>query len=228
MIDNVNNLCKTDSQHDIAVVTTQGVHLYDNADSLTTGACRNMTIAELFTGYSNVPDVSTWSALLTYTNTFFDLFTNSDDRVFRWQKNSGDIVKVADYPKTKSDYILQSVYHRPTNIFSNVKWGVYRGLGAQELFFGESSTTTIWYYRNQQPHEGTFDKYDTSGRDGNQRPINPWYNLPDNTVAITGQENSNRHLVIDRELNVYFYELPDPHEFNTKPPVCNLQGKLKL
>ncbi|XP_062607387.1 uncharacterized protein LOC134269185 [Saccostrea cucullata] len=227
MID-VYDLCYKNSRHDIALVTTQGAHLYDNADSLTTGACKNMTIGELFPGYPTMPDVSTWAALLTYYNTYYDLFTHFDDRVFRWTQKSGDIVEYAGYPTTKSDYILQSLYYGATNIFSTVKWGVYRGHGAQELFFGESGKPAIWYYRNQPPHEGTFDKYDISGKDGNQKPINPWYNLPDNTVAITGQQDTNRYLVIDRELNVYFYDLPDPDDFNTNPPVCNLKGKLKL
>ena len=75
MIDNVNNMCSSNSPHDIAIVTTNGVHLYDNAYSLTTGACRNMTIEELFQGYTPLPSVTEWRALLTYTNTFFDLIT---------------------------------------------------------------------------------------------------------------------------------------------------------
>lgn len=68
-------MCTTNSQHDIAIVTTNGIHLYDDAASLTTGACRNITIAELFQGFASLPDRITWKALLTYTNTYFDLFT---------------------------------------------------------------------------------------------------------------------------------------------------------
>lgn len=68
-------MCDMNSQHDIAIVTTNGVHLYDDAASLTNGACRNMTIAELFKEFASLPDRNTWKALLTYTNTYFDLFT---------------------------------------------------------------------------------------------------------------------------------------------------------
>lgn len=69
-------MCTTNSQHDIAIVTTNGVHLYDDAASLTNGACGNKTIVGLFQGFTPLPDSSTWNALLTYNNDKFDLFTS--------------------------------------------------------------------------------------------------------------------------------------------------------
>ncbi|XP_055996865.1 uncharacterized protein LOC125647362 [Ostrea edulis] len=226
MINNVNNLCNANSQHDIAVVTTNGVHLYDTADSLTTGACRNMTVSDLFQGFANLPDVNTWSALMTYNNDNFDLFTNADDQVYRWQKNSGNIVSVGDYPKSKGDYIQNNVHSTMTNNFGNLQWAVYRGHGAQAMFFKESSM--MRFYRNQSPKEGSLFINDTSNMDSNSRPINPWYNLPEGVVAITGQNNVDAFLVIDENLDVYLYELNNSDDFNTVPPVRILKGKLRL
>ncbi|XP_034320793.2 probable maltase-glucoamylase 2 [Magallana gigas] len=223
IIDNVNNMCNTNSQHDIAIVTTNGVHLYDDAASLTNGACRNMTIAELFQGFTSLPDRNTWKALLTYTNTYFDLFTDAG-QVYRWQKNSGNIVPVSGYPKTEKDYIAAAVYHTTTNIFSGARWAVYTQItGPQTLYFFDASTDTIYYYRNQQPKEGSFSISDTANMDNNGKPINLWYNLPSNVVGVTGQENSNKFIVVDVDLNVYDYDIPDPNN-----AVCSLQGQLQL
>lgn len=75
IIENLDDMCNMNSQYGKAIVTANGVYLYDDAVSLTTGACRNMTIAELFQGFASLPDKSTWEALLTHTNTYIDLFT---------------------------------------------------------------------------------------------------------------------------------------------------------
>lgn len=228
MIDNVNNMCTSSSQHDIAIVTTNGVHLYDIAASLTTGACRNMTIAELFQGFASLPDRNTWKALLTYNNDCFDLFTDTG-QVYRWQKNSGNIIPKSEYPKTEQAYIADAVNHTPTNIFSSARWAVNTQItGAMTLYFFDASTGTIYYYRNQPPNEGSFSVSDKTNVDSNGRPLNLWYNLPSNVVGVTRQENTNNFIVVDVNLNVYVYGVPDPGNVNTSPPTCTLQGQLRL
>nr|XP_011420386.2 chitinase 3 [Crassostrea gigas] len=225
IIDNLNNMCTTNSQNDIAIVTTNGVHLYDDDASLFTGACRNMTIAELFQGFTSLPDKSTWKALLTYSYNYYDLITDAD-QVYRWQKNSGDIVPVSWYPKTKH-YIADTVFYTPTNIFSGAQWAVFTLLtGTMTLYFFDAST--IYYYRDHAPREGSFSINDTTNMDSNGKPLNLWYNLPSNVVGVTGQENTNNFTVVDVNLNVYSYHIPDPNNVNTSPPVCVLQGQLRL
>ncbi|XP_011420386.3 mucin-3A-like [Magallana gigas] len=225
IIDNLYNMCTTNSQNDIAIVTTNGVHLYDDAASLTTGACRNMTNAELFQGFVSLPDKSTWKALLTYFN-YYDLITDAD-QVYRWLKINGSIVPVPGYPKTKKAYIADAVLYVYTNIFNGTQWVVYTHLtGAMTFYFFDAST--IYYYRNQLPHEGSFSISDTTNMDRYGKPLNLWYNLPSNVVGVTGQENTNNFTVVDVNLNVYSYHLPDPYNVNTSPPVCVLQGQLRL
>lgn len=155
----------------------------------------------------------------------FDIFLDGD-QVYRWQKDSQRIVKVANYPKTKFEYIHSSVYYTPTTIFSGAQWAIYMGTGAQALFFYDSST--IYYYRNQAPNEGSFPISDTSPMDSNSKPLNLWFNLPSNVIALTGQENTNRVLVLDSDLDVYFYEWTDSGDFNTDPPTLSYRGKLRL
>lgn len=154
------------------------------------------------------------------------IISDADDQVYRWQKNSGNIVSVGDYPKSKGDYIQNTVYSTMTNNFGNLQWAVYRGHGAQAMFFKESSM--MRFYRNQSPKEGSLFINDTSNMDSNSRPINPWYNLPEGVVAITGQNNVDAFLVIDENLDVYLYELNNSDDFNTVPPVRTLKGKLRL
>ncbi|XP_052710243.1 uncharacterized protein LOC128184709 [Crassostrea angulata] len=227
IIDNLYNMCTMNSQYGKAIVTTDGVYLYDNAASLTTGACRTMTNAELFQGFTSLPDKSTWKALLTYTNTFFDLITDAD-QVYRWAKLSGSIVPVSRYPKSKKDYIADAVFYTPIVIFSGAQWAVYTQLtGTMTLFFFDAST--IYYYRHQPPHEGSFSINDTTNVDSNGNPLNLWYNLPNNVVGVTEDDNwSKRFIVVDVNLNVYSYHLPDPFNVNTFPPICVLQGQLRL
>uniref|UniRef100_K1QNL5 Uncharacterized protein n=1 Tax=Magallana gigas TaxID=29159 RepID=K1QNL5_MAGGI len=166
-----------------------------------------MTNAELFQGFASLPDKSTWKALLTYTNTFYDLITG--------------------YPKTKQDYIAAAVYYTPTHIFNGTQWAVYTQLtGAMTWYFFDAST--IYYYRNQPPHEGSLPISDTTNVDNNGTPLNLWYNLPSNVVGVTGQENTNNFIVVDVNLNVYSYHLPDPYNVSTSPPICVLQGQLRL
>ncbi|XP_065926613.1 uncharacterized protein [Magallana gigas] len=222
-------MCDMNSQHNIAIVTTNGVYLYDDAASLTTGACRNMTNAELFQGFASLPDMSTWKALLTYTNTYIDLFTDAD-QVYRWSSNNGNLVPVSGYPKTKQTYIADAVYYTPTNIFSGAHWSVYTHItGVMTFYFFDASTGTIYYHRNQQPHEGSFPISDTTNVDNNGKPLNLWYNLPSNVVGVTEQDTwSKRFIVVDVNLNVYSYFLDDPNNVNTSPPECSLQGQLRL
>lgn len=221
-------MCNMNSQYGKAIVTTNGVYLYDDAASLTTGACRNMTNAELFQGFASLPDKSTWEALLTHTNTYIDLFTDPG-QVYRWSNKKGDLVPVSGYPKTKQAYVADAVYYTPTNIFSGVHWSVYTQItGGMTLYFFDASTGTIYYHNNQQPYEGSFPISDKTNVDTYGRPLNLWYNLPSNVVGVTGQGNTNRFIVVDVNLNVYFYDIQDPDDVNTSPPVCSLQGQLRF
>ncbi|XP_065928494.1 dual specificity protein kinase splA-like [Magallana gigas] len=228
IIENLDDMCNMNSQYGKAIVTTNGVYLYDDAASLTTGACRNMTNAELFQGFASLPDKITWKALLTHTNTYIDLFTDAG-QVYRWSNKKGDLVPVSGFPKTKQAYVADAVYYTPTHIFSGAHWSVYTQItGGMTLYFFDASTGTIYYHRNQQPHEGSFPVSDTTNVDNNGKPINLWYNLPSNVVGVTGQGNTNRFIVVDVNLNVYFYDIQDPDNVNTFPPVCSLQGQLRL
>uniref|UniRef100_K1QLN1 Uncharacterized protein n=1 Tax=Magallana gigas TaxID=29159 RepID=K1QLN1_MAGGI len=210
IINNLYDMCDMNSQHNIAIVTTNGVYIYDDAASLTTGACRNMTNAELFQGFTSLPDKITWKALLTYTNTYIDLFTG--------------------YPNTKQAYIADAVNYTPTNIFSGAHWSVYTHItGVMTFYFFDASTGIIYYHRNQQPHEGSFPISDTTNVDNNGKPLNLWYNLPSNVVGVTEQDTwSKRFIVVDVNLNVYSYFLEDPNNVNASPPECSLQGQLRL
>lgn len=118
------------------------------------------------------------------------------------------------------------MYYTPTTIFSGAQWAIYMGTGAQALFFYDLST--IYYHRNQPPNEGSFPISDTSPMDSNSKPLNLWFNLPSNVIALTGQENTNRVLVLDSDLDIYFYEWTDSGDFNTDPPTLFPRGKLRL
>lgn len=156
------------------------------------------------------------------------LFLSDDGQVYRWQKDSGKINPTSGYPKTKHAYILAAVSYTPTNTFS-AQWAVYTQItGAQTFYFFDASTDTIYYYRNQQPKEGSFSISDKTNMDNNRKPINLWYNLPSNVVGVTGQENTNKFIVVDVDLNVYDYDIPNPNDVNTSPPVCSPQGQLQL
>ncbi|XP_060074284.1 uncharacterized protein LOC132554007 [Ylistrum balloti] len=77
-IGNLNNMCSGSSSVDIALITDDGVYLYDDMGSLTTGACSGpQAITTIFSGYSGgkaLPSVSDIICLMVHQNNDIDMF----------------------------------------------------------------------------------------------------------------------------------------------------------
>lgn len=75
MIDRLQNMCSTTSQSDFAVITTEIIYFYDDKASLTSGSCKSVHYSTLFSGYSDLPGITHWKAVLTVSQSYVDVYT---------------------------------------------------------------------------------------------------------------------------------------------------------
>lgn len=75
MIDRLQNMCSANSQSDFAVITTEIIYFYDDKASLTSGSCKSVHYSTLFSGYSDLPGITHWKAVLTVSQSYVDVYT---------------------------------------------------------------------------------------------------------------------------------------------------------
>lgn len=87
MIDRLQNMCSASSQSDFAVITTDIIYFYDDKASLTSGSCKSVHYSTLFSGYSDLPDITHWKAVLTMSQSYVDVYTGITKKQVQ-QRNS--------------------------------------------------------------------------------------------------------------------------------------------
>ncbi|XP_062587538.1 uncharacterized protein LOC134249179 [Saccostrea cucullata] len=217
MVDNVQNMCTTTSQRDLAVITTEAVYIYDNKDFLKIGSCKSVSIASMFKGFGDLPDVSQWSAVLTVQKSYIDVY--ADPNFFRWTISSADLVPAVGYPKNKRQYFEDIKGSMAIFVPSDLTWAVVREtLGSHDFFGYQNMGSGLWFYSNHSPHEWLMQINDTSETNQNGNPINPWIALPTSTVALTAAENDGIDFVgITDAYNVVYYNIDHPYDLSVVP-----------
>lgn len=146
----------------------------------------------------------------------------TDTKVFRWSLTSTSINPMGSYPINREPY-LKNLKGGEVAIYVPVRptWGVYRGtLGSQDVYFYEAGDQHLCFYSNQGPKEARFLISDTGPSNQNGKAVNPWRDLPLNTVALTAKDNVGIDFVgITSDLDVFTYVLPDPHYMLSDPVV---------
>lgn len=93
MIDRLQNMCSASSQSDFAVITTEIIYFYDDKASLTSGSCKSVHYSTLFSGYSDLPDITHWKAVLTMAQSYVDVYTGITKKQvqqrYRYNKDTG-------------------------------------------------------------------------------------------------------------------------------------------
>jgi hypothetical protein len=134
---------------------------------------------------------------------------------------SNNLNKVSDYPKSRQSYLasIKGGNDSPIYIPSNPVWAVHREtLGSLDIYFYELSEAYLCFYSNQMPKESRFHLLDRSNSNQNGNPINPWITIPNNTVALTAQDDDARDFMgITDDLRVYFYMISSPFDLSSDP-----------
>ncbi|XP_052700658.1 uncharacterized protein LOC128177796 [Crassostrea angulata] len=219
MIDRLQNMCSASSQSDFAVITTEIIYFYDDKASLTSGSCKSVHYSTLFSGYSDLPDITHWKAVLTMSQSYVDVYT--DTKVFRWGITSQSLHVMSGYPKFRAAY-LRDIKGSPVSyIPTDPVWAVHRvTLGSWDIYFYESNNKNFNLYSNQPPGEWTFAKSDNTIFNQNGWALNPWTDLPPNTVALTAQDHTGIDFVgITGNFDVFFYKVTDQYQMLTDPIV---------
>lgn len=153
----------------------------------------------------------------SYTNCLFV----ADTKVFRWGITSQNLQVMSGYPKFRAAY-LQDIKGNPVSyIPTDPAWAVHRGtLGSLDIYFYESSNQHFNLYSNQPPGEWSFAKSDNTPVNQNGWTLNPWTDLPANTVALTAQDHTGIDFVgITGDFDVFFYKFTDHYQMLTDPIV---------
>uniref|UniRef100_K1S462 Uncharacterized protein n=1 Tax=Magallana gigas TaxID=29159 RepID=K1S462_MAGGI len=125
------------------------------------------------------------------------------------------------YPKFRAAY-LRDIKGSPVSyIPTDPVWAVHRGtLGSWDIYFYESNNKNFNLYSNQPPGEWTFAKSDNTIFNQNGWALNPWTDLPPNTVALTAQDHTGIDFVgITGDFDVFFYKVTDQYQMLTDPIV---------
>lgn len=128
---------------------------------------------------------------------------------------------MSGYPKFRAAY-LQDIKGNPVSyIPTDPAWAVHRGtLGSLDIYFYESSNRHFNLYSNQPPGEWSFAKSDNTPVNQNGWALNPWTDLPANTVALTAQDHTGIDFVgITGDFDVFFYKFTDHYQMLTDPIV---------
>ena len=70
------NWCTSSSQIDYGIITKNGIYFYDDYTDMTSPPCRTeVDVTSVFTGYSNLPDVTSWDAVMTFQQNYIDVYS---------------------------------------------------------------------------------------------------------------------------------------------------------
>ncbi|XP_069107997.1 uncharacterized protein [Argopecten irradians] len=226
-IGNLLNMCSSSSSTDIAIITDDGVYIYDNKDALLTGACLGpLTLTSIFNGYSGsgaLPSISDIIGLMVYQNNDIDMYNNF--QVWRWQVQSGNLwsQSAQSFPKPMENLLGVSTGDLPP---SNSDWCVNRDRnGRQDRFFYNGGL--LYYFSTQNPTQDTFtpsatDKY------MNGYNLNPWTNLPaEPLVAVFSiTSDSDDFVMITQSGELYQYQMDHVTNSNNPPITSTHLGTL--
>ncbi|XP_061190322.1 uncharacterized protein LOC133198181 [Saccostrea echinata] len=217
MVDNVQNMCTQSSQRDLAVITTEAVYIYDNKESLKSGACKSVSITSMFKGFADLPDVTQWDAVLTVQKSYIDVIAGS--KIFRWSISSANLFPMIGFPKFRYQYLKDIKGSNPLVLPTSPTWAVQREtLGSKDFYAFENAGNILCFYSNQSPHEIRFHISETTHTNQNGKPINPWISLPRNTVALTAAENDGIDFVgITDTYYVVYYNIEYPYDLRVVP-----------
>lgn len=131
---------------------------------------------------------------------------------------------MSGYPKFRAAYLKDIIGSSVTYIPTDPIWAVHRGsIGSLDIYFYESSNNRFYLYTNQPPGELSFAPSDNTPVNQNGYALNPWTDLPPNTVALTVQDHLGIDFVgITGDFDVFFYDITDQY-FMTTDPILTIQ-----